>query len=291
MDLWEIAEYVGETLVFLGVVGEVCAEWAEPERKRLGKVASIVLVIGLGLSLAALIGTNEHFNGTIADLNAQAADAKERAGVANKAAEQLGKDTEGLKVEADKQRRIAAGALRKAGEANALAAKERLDEAQLELLVSPRRLTIDQQDRIGKSCKGMNAGKVIIGSYGMDSEARGLGIQIAHAIFDKTFPVSLGSGGPITSGEFDEGVLITGPPEKGDFMRCLSDALTTVGRLKQVSVNRPKHSVSMRGDATMGGNATMRDGGGIEPTQHLPPDSPVDIFVGVKPIELMQIKQ
>jgi len=73
MDLWEVAEYIGETLVFIGVVGEVFAEWTEPERRRLAKAASIVLVIGLAISLAALIGTNEHFNDTIAGLNAQAA--------------------------------------------------------------------------------------------------------------------------------------------------------------------------------------------------------------------------
>lgn len=75
MDLWEIAEYAGETLVFIGVVIEVIAEWKEPEKKRLAKIGSIVLVIGLAMSLAALIGTNEHFSGTIADLNNQAAQA------------------------------------------------------------------------------------------------------------------------------------------------------------------------------------------------------------------------
>ena len=78
-DLWEIFEYVGEALVFLGVVGEVFAEWKEPHRRRLGRISSIVLIAGLGLSLAALFGTNEHFNRTIADLNLRASQAIEQA--------------------------------------------------------------------------------------------------------------------------------------------------------------------------------------------------------------------
>jgi hypothetical protein len=78
MDLWEIAEYAGETLVFIGVVLEVVAEWREPENKRQAKIGSVVLVIGLAISLAALIGTNEYFNGTIADLNLKASQASER---------------------------------------------------------------------------------------------------------------------------------------------------------------------------------------------------------------------
>lgn len=79
MDPWELLEYVGETLVFAGVVGEVFAEWNEPERKKLARVSSIVLVLGLALSLAALIGTNEHFNETIAGLNLKSSQATERA--------------------------------------------------------------------------------------------------------------------------------------------------------------------------------------------------------------------
>lgn len=96
MYLWEVTEYVGETLVFLGVIGEVYADWANHDRKRLEKLSSIVLIIGLSISLAALVGTNENFNGTIADLSIQAArfnkaaaDANVRAGAAEVEAAQL----------------------------------------------------------------------------------------------------------------------------------------------------------------------------------------------------------
>lgn len=43
-EFWEILEYLGETLVFFGVIGEVFAEWKEEShRKRLGRVSSLVL--------------------------------------------------------------------------------------------------------------------------------------------------------------------------------------------------------------------------------------------------------
>jgi hypothetical protein len=101
MDPWEILEYVGETLVFIGVAGEVFAEWHEPERKRIANASSIVLIIGLTLSLAALIGTNEHFNGTIANLNSQAAESNKKAGEANERAAKATLDAAQLRVRAE----------------------------------------------------------------------------------------------------------------------------------------------------------------------------------------------
>lgn len=101
MDPWEVLEYVGEMLVFIGVAGEVFAEWRAPHRVKLAKASSIVLIIGLALSLAALIRTNEYFNGTIADLNlkasqneAEAARQNARASADEKEAAQLRKQTE-----------------------------------------------------------------------------------------------------------------------------------------------------------------------------------------------------
>jgi len=81
--MWEILEYVGEALVFIGVVGEVWAEWEEPHKKLIAKTSSITLIVGLALSLAALIATNEAFNGKIAELNAQAKEAQLRAAQAD----------------------------------------------------------------------------------------------------------------------------------------------------------------------------------------------------------------
>jgi len=93
--LWEPLEYVGEALVFLGVVGEVLAERKlilkndELRRDSLEGFASWILIAGLAISLGALVGTNEHFNSTIADLNNQAAKSNERAAQASLEAAQL----------------------------------------------------------------------------------------------------------------------------------------------------------------------------------------------------------
>ena len=135
------------------LLGEVFAEWTEPERKKLGKVSSIVLVIGLAVSLAALVATNEYFNGTIASLNAQAAKLNDKAGQAEldaanarKETVQLGKDTQGLKAEADKQRALAASALQKAGEANETAERERLARLKIEERLAWRKISKQQHD-------------------------------------------------------------------------------------------------------------------------------------------------
>ncbi len=94
MNLWEVAEYVGEALVFIGVFGEVYAEWGERHLKRLAATSSITCIAGLAVSFAALIGTNEGFNTIIANLNKQAADA-------NSKAAQLEEDAAGLRKAAE----------------------------------------------------------------------------------------------------------------------------------------------------------------------------------------------
>jgi hypothetical protein len=104
---WEICEYFGEALVFVGVVGEVLAEreliFKEDELRRdsIEGIASWVLVVGLAASLAALIGTNEHFNGTIAALNKAAGDANERAARAEEHSKTLDRSTQQLKTDAE----------------------------------------------------------------------------------------------------------------------------------------------------------------------------------------------
>jgi len=94
MDLWEIAEYVGESLVLLGVMGEVYADRKKPEHDNLAKRSQLVLIIGLAMALAALIGTNEYFNMTIADLGLKAAESEERAAKADLARIELEKNVQ-----------------------------------------------------------------------------------------------------------------------------------------------------------------------------------------------------
>jgi len=117
MDWWETLEYVGEALVLFGVIGEVLAERKlifrneDSRRDAIEGRASCLLIVGLAVSFFALIGTNEHFNGTIASLNLQAQKAGERAA---------------------QDERDAAEAQEKAAEATKLAEEEKIQELRLE---------------------------------------------------------------------------------------------------------------------------------------------------------------
>jgi len=86
MGFWgELWEYIGEGTVLIGVVLEVICERKlilknDAERRdRIEGVGGWILVVGLCISFSALIGTNEYFNGTIADLNTQTSSAIEAA--------------------------------------------------------------------------------------------------------------------------------------------------------------------------------------------------------------------
>ena len=173
--MWEVAEYIGESLVFIGVIGEICAEWQEPHKDRLAKASSLVLIVGLAISLAALIGTNESFNGTIASLNLKAEEAGERAAKDEVDAAQARKQADGFQSQiADDNARVKsaeakvaaaqatvasaeaeskaaaakvatadariASAEQLAAEANRNEAAERVEELRLQAQVAPRRL-------------------------------------------------------------------------------------------------------------------------------------------------------
>jgi hypothetical protein len=88
----EFWEYLGEGLVFIGVVLEVICERKlilkehDERRDRLERRGGWILVVGLAISLAALAATNEHFGGTIAELRSQAAESNKEAAEANERA-------------------------------------------------------------------------------------------------------------------------------------------------------------------------------------------------------------
>jgi hypothetical protein len=183
-------------------------------------------------------------------------------------------------------------------EGTAITASEKVDletkkREQLGTEVGWRKLTPDQQQKIGKACKGTIDDAVSVSSYGMNPEAKALSVQVAKAIFNHTFLVTLDTSGIVTSAALDVGVLISAPVEKIDFANCLANSLRVIGRLKSVSVNGKRHrdGATMGGNAVMGGRAVMGGGGGA-PTIVIPPTgSPIGIFIGIKPLESTPIKQ
>jgi hypothetical protein len=132
--VWEPLEYVGEALVTIGVVGEVFAEWREPENKKLARASGLVVIAGLGLSLAALTGTNEYFNGTIADLNFKSSQANERASTAEADAATTKAANLKLGIELAEQEQRAADAEQEVARLNGLLADRHLTDSQVELI-------------------------------------------------------------------------------------------------------------------------------------------------------------
>jgi len=83
LDCWTCVEYVSTGVVLLGVIGEYVAEFTKfAEQKRLtrplGKLSTLVLIVGLAGELIGLIRTYELSGQVIASLTEQAARANQR---------------------------------------------------------------------------------------------------------------------------------------------------------------------------------------------------------------------
>jgi len=171
MDPWELLEYVGELLVFIGVVGEVFAEWREPHRKKLAKASSIVLVMGLALSLAALKGTNEDFNGQIADSNLKASQANERSTKAETGNIKLGVDL--------------ATAQRELSDQQAKTAQAELALLKLQQRLAWRRVTPQQYEAWRKVLLPFAGSKILIAvRSNEDDEAKTFASDLFHLFHD-----------------------------------------------------------------------------------------------------------
>src|ERR1700722_1260246 len=175
-DLWDILEYVGETLVFFGVVGEVFAEWKEPHRTKLGRVSSLVLVAGLALSLSALIATNESFDHKIAELNLKAAGANERAETAEKTAK-------GYEAQISAANDRAAANEKVSSRLTEDAEDERMERIKLDAQLRQRHLSKKQYDSLIKALnESPKGGSVVVGTMPFDGEAK-LYAQDFHDVF------------------------------------------------------------------------------------------------------------
>ena len=282
---WLICEFLGVLFVVTGISGELSID------RKVGEVQTrlrdanekLVLIFEQKAGDAVLSA-----NGAAGDAKL----AKDSAGAANLLAKGARKEADSFETDIVAAKSKAADAESHLADALHRVTVEEKEEAQLELLVGPRRLTLNEQDQIGKACTGTIGDKITVSSYGMDAEGKALATQVAYAIVDHVISVNLDRNGPITTGELNEGVLITGPPEKEKFLQCLAAALTNEGKLKEVKVNPDRHvgNAIMSGAAVQSGAAVMSGGSHIV-TGALPAGSPMTILVGVKPVELLQLKK
>jgi hypothetical protein len=92
-EFWELVDYVGLFLVFVGVIVESLVEFTSLIKSsfwkpRIGKVSALVLIVGLALELISSSRLSVINRQVVGILFAQAADAKKRAAHAEKATEE-----------------------------------------------------------------------------------------------------------------------------------------------------------------------------------------------------------
>jgi hypothetical protein len=174
---------------------------------------------------------------------------------------------------------------KEAARLNKLAEDERLARIKLEALVSPRRLTPDQQHQIATVLKGFSGRFAVVSTYGLDGEGAVIGTQIMEAL--KAVPMRVRDERALTivTGGFDFGIHIRGPANEQSLVMALARALHTIGKL-DVYVNSPsvRGGAVLSGSAVIRGNAAMSGGGGpLGPGGPTPHGTPVTIAVGIKP--------
>jgi len=153
------------------------------------------------------------------------------------------------------------------------AQSEQLERERLEAQIAPRRLTLQQQKDIGHACLGITGKPMSIRSYSLDVEGTALGVQIVSSLRATGIDIrpNLSSISPF--GSFDSGVVIHSSEEDNAFAACLGHALTNIGKLAVMV------------------NGFMGLDGAIKPIPPLPTGTPIDIMVGVKPIEIESIQK
>ncbi len=162
LGCWEWAEYISTGVVFSGCVGEFFAEFTrfpteEKKKRKMARLSLILVIAGIAGELLATVRASQLSGLVIANVEAQAGDAKRSAesaanaadradtsaGIAKDRAEQIGKEADLLRKEAE---------------------HERLARVQLEAETIPKYLTEKEEQEITDTCRpfGKPSIKVLI---------------------------------------------------------------------------------------------------------------------------------
>jgi hypothetical protein len=291
LETWEVALDLGNWWRHRkkrDLLGDAPGSWRYPMA-----ALGLFLVVGgiVGETVFEVLDANiesqirEHGSDITSDAETKAAEANKAAGEATDRATKAASGNIQLGLELARQKSRAAAAER-------ALESEKTDRLKLEALVSPRRLTVDEQRQIGAKCAYFKANnspyrRIIVESYGMDAEGKTLATQITSSLVSARLYNESRYGNTVQAGDFDTGVLISAAPEDEQFASCFANALTTIGHLKEVKVNPDRHAggAMMAGGAVVLGGASMNGGGQIIRGAPLPAGSPIDIMVAIKPIE------
>jgi hypothetical protein len=264
---WAIpASFVGLIIVIVGIVGEGVFE---------------------GLVDNAETALRQHDFQILSQAELDAGAAVLDAATARKETAQLQKDTQSLKTEADTERANAAGALQKAGEANATAEREKLEREKLARELGPRTLSPEQQKAIGEACTGLYLSspnnRVVVESYGLDGEGAALVQEVTGALIAGKIWAAKAIGRTVLGGEFNTGILIASPPEGVNLSNCLAEKLASIGHLTDITVNGTRYVGTSMSGAVMSG-AVLAGGGNRAIPSALPAGSNIDILIGIRPV-------
>jgi uncharacterized protein YdbL (DUF1318 family) len=144
LEFWEIVEYVATTTVLIGVVGEYVAEFTKFAEKRgierkLGKLSTLILIVGLAAELLGLVRTSQLSGHLVASLEEQSSQATYDAAEANERAK--------------KYQDSIAEANARAAEAMKAAEQERLARVKIEEKLAWRDLNPEKQRRVEAKLK------------------------------------------------------------------------------------------------------------------------------------------
>jgi hypothetical protein len=292
LGFWEVTEIAAAGIVLVGVIGEFLADFtkivaSQRSKERLGKLSTLVLILGLTVEVVALVRTSQlsglitaqfhreaamarrdaenakatakGFESHIAEANSRANSAEAQVASANA----LSRDAQSRVKVAESRIAEARGRIAEAearsSEARSMAEHERLERLRLEAQVAPRRLTPDQKAAITNSCRPFSRHlfshrSIEIVTYALDQEAAVLAQQIREALSSAGLTVDFKLANVMPLGGFMTGIQVTGPESQRDLVLGVAVSLLKDGKL-----------------AVIGPRFTG-------------PDSKVSILIGVKPI-------
>jgi hypothetical protein len=254
--------------VIAGVVGEFFADFSNvwgvrdiPHRKdRLGKISTLVLIVGLAAELVCLVSANilsgriiatlgqqtaqavttaKGFESSIADSNARVRVAEAQVASAN--ARSIGAQARVASAEAEiaEAQKAASNADARAAEARSMAEQERLERVRLEEQVTPRRLSTPQQAAVTNSLRRFSGRSVVLQSYALDLDAALLGSQIQASLESAGITVVPDLSLVVSTAGLATGIQVSGPPAQQDFVVALAVALLQSGGLAVVRPGAP----------------------------------------------------
>jgi hypothetical protein len=254
----KIVGLIGWILVTLGVAGEGIFEGLVSKADGSLQTFNDILLADARDRAARAESTAKSFDAQILEARRGTAEAQRDAGIAKKAA----------------------------SEADERAEHEKLEREKLDLLVSPRRISQDDQRRIRDALAKFGRHTIRISSNGLDAEAAVLGAQIIASL-PTSFTVRDERAQSISTGSFDFGIHVRGPQTEQDLVMAIRDALRSIGKLQTwANTGLPRTGAVMGGAATMSGPVTMSGGGGPPGTPGVTaPGTSVWIEIGVKPVQ------